>query len=174
MRTARMLEAEWRQVLWESVSTGTKGKWLKYWARLGSWISACYGPFYNGARLGCWISACYGPFYNGARFETYEPFISLIFIFFSGGGEPRILNQWIRGHTCTYIFQNEWAYISQHASRMAPRGDRFPNCSRRCQALAKIRRKAAILVADSGPLQTKGGFTHTMPFPCRSPAMPFC
>jgi len=26
-----------------------------------------------------WISLCYGPFLLGARFETYEPFISLIF-----------------------------------------------------------------------------------------------
>jgi hypothetical protein len=37
----------------------------------------------------------------GARFERYEQFISLIFNFFSGRGKPRILNQWIRGHTCT-------------------------------------------------------------------------
>jgi hypothetical protein len=41
-------------------------------------------------RLGCCISPCYGPFSLGARFETYEPFISLIFQFFSGGGKPRI------------------------------------------------------------------------------------
>jgi hypothetical protein len=33
-------------------------------------------------------------------FETYEPFISLIFHFFSGSGKQRILNQWIRGHDC--------------------------------------------------------------------------
>jgi uncharacterized OsmC-like protein len=32
--------------------------------------------------LGCWISPCYGPFSLGGRFETYEPFISLIFKFF--------------------------------------------------------------------------------------------
>jgi hypothetical protein len=25
------------------------------------------------ARLGCWISPCYGPFSLGARFETYKP-----------------------------------------------------------------------------------------------------
>jgi hypothetical protein len=30
------------------------------------------------ARLGCWISSCYGPFSFGARFETYELFLSLI------------------------------------------------------------------------------------------------
>jgi hypothetical protein len=40
--------------------------------------------------LGCWISQCYGPFSLGARFETYEPFIALIFKFFSGRGKPRI------------------------------------------------------------------------------------
>jgi hypothetical protein len=30
------------------------------------------------------------PFSLGARFETYEPFISLIFQIFSGRGKPRI------------------------------------------------------------------------------------
>jgi hypothetical protein len=43
--------------------------------------------------MGCWISPRYGPFSFGARFETYEPFISLIFNFFSGRGKQRILNQ---------------------------------------------------------------------------------
>jgi hypothetical protein len=53
---------------------GGKGRSVKYWARLG-----------------CWISPCYGPFSLGGRFDTYEPFISLIFqVFFSGRGEPRI------------------------------------------------------------------------------------
>jgi hypothetical protein len=42
-----------------------KGKWVKYFAHLG-----------------CWISPCYGPFLLGAHFEAYEPFISLIFQFF--------------------------------------------------------------------------------------------
>jgi len=32
----------------------------------------------------CWISPCFGPFSFGARFETYEPFISLIFQIFFG------------------------------------------------------------------------------------------
>jgi hypothetical protein len=41
---------------------------------------------------------CYVPFSLCARFETYEPFISLIFNFFSGRGKSWILNQWIRGH----------------------------------------------------------------------------
>jgi hypothetical protein len=45
---------------------------------------------------------CYGPFSLGARFETCEPFIYLIFNFFSGHGKPRILNQWISGYTCTW------------------------------------------------------------------------
>jgi hypothetical protein len=31
----------------------------------------------------CCISTCFGPFSLGARFETYEPFISLIFQIFS-------------------------------------------------------------------------------------------
>jgi hypothetical protein len=35
-------------------------------------------------------------------FEKYEQFISLIFNIFSGRGKPQILNQWIRGHDCTY------------------------------------------------------------------------
>jgi hypothetical protein len=34
------------------------------------------------ARLGCWISPCYGPLSLAARFETYKPFISSIFHFF--------------------------------------------------------------------------------------------
>jgi hypothetical protein len=52
---------------------GGKGRWVKYWARLG-----------------CWISPCYGPFSLGGRFETYEQFICLIFKFFSSRGEPRL------------------------------------------------------------------------------------
>jgi len=31
------------------------------------------------ARLGCWISQCYGPFSLGASFENYEGFDSAIF-----------------------------------------------------------------------------------------------
>jgi hypothetical protein len=45
--------------------------------------------------LGCCISPCYGPFSLGGTFDTYEPFISLIFNFFSGRGK-----QWIRWHGC--------------------------------------------------------------------------
>jgi hypothetical protein len=44
----------------------------------------------TGRVLGCWISPCYSPFSLGARFETYEPYISLIFNSFSGRGEPLI------------------------------------------------------------------------------------
>jgi hypothetical protein len=52
---------------------GDKGRRVEYWARLGYWISPRYGPFSL-----------------GARFETYEPFISLIFQFVSDRGKPRI------------------------------------------------------------------------------------
>jgi hypothetical protein len=67
---------------------GGKGRWVKYWARLG-----------------CWISPCYGPFSLGVRFETYELFISLILNFFSSRGEPRItetvdIESVDTGHTC--------------------------------------------------------------------------
>jgi hypothetical protein len=68
-----MLEAEWRQVLLGSVSTGTKENKVKY-----------------SARLGCLISPCDGPFSLGPCFEIYEPFIYLILQFFLGRGDPRI------------------------------------------------------------------------------------
>jgi hypothetical protein len=45
---------------------GDKGSWVKYWAHLGGWNSL------------------------GVRFESYEPFISLIFQIISGRGKPRI------------------------------------------------------------------------------------
>jgi hypothetical protein len=69
---------------------GGKGRSVKYWARLGCWISPCYDSSL------------------GARFDTYEQFMPLIFnfsIFFSDRGKPwilyqRILYQWIRGHDC--------------------------------------------------------------------------
>jgi hypothetical protein len=48
-------------------------------------ISQALGAF------GLWISPGYCPCSLGARFETYEPFISLIFQFFSGCGKPRII-----------------------------------------------------------------------------------
>jgi hypothetical protein len=38
-----------------------------------------------------WAAGFHHPFSLGARFETYEPFISLIFLFFfSGRRQPRI------------------------------------------------------------------------------------
>jgi hypothetical protein len=45
----------------EKLEYGVKGRWVKHWARLG-----------------CWISPCYGPFSLGGSFETCEKFISLI------------------------------------------------------------------------------------------------
>jgi hypothetical protein len=71
---------------------GDRGRWVKYWV--------C---------LGCCISLCYGPFSLGTRFETYKQFIFfLIFKYFFRAVvnhrylKPRILNQWIRGHTCIF------------------------------------------------------------------------
>jgi len=61
---ARTLEAEWWQVCGEASVQGQR-TWVKYLARLG-----------------CWISPCYGPFLLGTHFETYELLISLIFQFF--------------------------------------------------------------------------------------------
>jgi hypothetical protein len=77
MRAARKLEAEWRQVLRGSVSTGAKEDESgigRNWAAVFHHVSA--------------------PFSLDARFETYEPFISFsIFFYFSGSGKPRILNR---------------------------------------------------------------------------------
>jgi hypothetical protein len=42
------------------------------------------------------------PFSLGAYFETYEPFISLTFKFFSGHGKLRVMNQRIQGHGCIF------------------------------------------------------------------------
>jgi hypothetical protein len=61
--------------------------------------------------LSCWISPSYGPFSLGAHFKTYEPFIYLIFNFFSGR-----YKQWIWGirlHSFTLHFspalpQSDW------------------------------------------------------------------
>jgi hypothetical protein len=86
-----MLEAEWRQFLRGSVSTGAKedeSSTGRVWA------------------VG--ISPCYGLFSLGGRFKTYEPFVSLIFQFCSGRGEPRILNQQTQGHDCTLYLEHSW------------------------------------------------------------------
>jgi hypothetical protein len=85
IRTARTLEAEW------SVKRGhvDKERWVKYWARLG-----------------CWISPCYGLFSLGARFGTYETFISLIFSISFFGPRPnadmgvRLYSTFV---TCAYL-----------------------------------------------------------------------
>jgi hypothetical protein len=64
---------------------GGKRRGVKYWVRLG-----------------CWISPCHGPFSLGTQFETYELFISLIFQFFSGRGKLRITETTDMG-ACLYI-----------------------------------------------------------------------
>jgi hypothetical protein len=53
------------------------------------------------ARLGCWISPCYTPFSLGARFETYEPFIYLIFNFFRAAVNR---GYWISGYGGTTVY----------------------------------------------------------------------
>jgi hypothetical protein len=73
MRTARMLEAEWRQILWGSVSTGAK----EDESNTGHVWAAGFHHVTSGSRL--------------ALFETHVPYISLIFNFFSGRGKPRII-----------------------------------------------------------------------------------
>jgi hypothetical protein len=70
-----------QQLMWTAMEAssagkreyGGKGRWVKYWAHLG-----------------CWISPFYGPFLFGACFETYKPFISLILQFFLGRSKQRI------------------------------------------------------------------------------------
>jgi hypothetical protein len=64
---------------------GDKGRWVKYWARLG-----------------CWISPWYGPFLLCTPFETYEPFISLIFNFFFLSVVKS--GYWISGYGGTTVF----------------------------------------------------------------------
>jgi hypothetical protein len=49
----------------------------------------------------------YNPFSLGARFETYEPFISLIFQIFSGRGKPWITKTADIESACTFIYQNK-------------------------------------------------------------------
>jgi len=75
IRTARTLEAEWWKVCGEVWVRGQNKRGVKYWARLG-----------------CWISPCCGPFSLDRRFEIHEP--SIFFFnfpsFFSGRGKPRI------------------------------------------------------------------------------------
>jgi hypothetical protein len=49
-----------------------------------------------------------GPFSFGERFETYEPFISIIFSVLSGRGKLTILNQYIREHDYTQLCDQIW------------------------------------------------------------------
>jgi hypothetical protein len=73
MRTARTLEAESRKVLRGSVGAGTK----EDKSSTGRVRAAGFHHVTARSRL--------------ARFETYEPFISLLFKFFSGCGKPQII-----------------------------------------------------------------------------------
>jgi hypothetical protein len=70
MQTARMLEAEWRQVLWRCMSTGAKED--------------------ESSTGRIWASGFHHFMSIGARFETYEPVISLIFNYFGGCHKPRV------------------------------------------------------------------------------------
>jgi hypothetical protein len=71
---------------------GNKGRSVKHWAHLG-----------------CWISPRYGPFSLGVHFETFEPFISLIFTFFSGRSKLQILYQRIWGRDCINSLSSSFA-----------------------------------------------------------------
>jgi hypothetical protein len=69
---------------------GDEGRWVKYWT--------CWG---------CWISPCHCPLSLDAGFETYEPFIYLILIFF-----PAAVNRgyWTNeyGGTTLYGIKRTW------------------------------------------------------------------
>ena len=80
IRTARTLEAESLQVCGKR-DYGDKGRWVKYLARLGRWISPCYSPFSLGA-----------PF-----LKLWTVYFFNFPIFFSARGQPRI-----RRSTCTW------------------------------------------------------------------------
>jgi hypothetical protein len=84
MGTARRLEAEWRQVLSESVSAGVtddESNTGRIWA-------TGFHHFTGRSRLE-------GVFKLMKRFETHITFVSLIFPYLLGCGKPRILNQLI-------------------------------------------------------------------------------
>jgi hypothetical protein len=102
-----------------------KRRWNDYWARLGCWISSCYGPF----------SLC-------MHFETYEPFVCLIYQFFPGRSKPWILNQRNWGHNCI-------VYIMLYASLQFLKSSVYP---------------AALLYRSTcsvcGTLVTKSEFLH--------------
>jgi hypothetical protein len=64
-----------------------KRRWVTYWSLLG-----------------CWISVRYGPFSLGVRFETYEPFISLIFQLLFRAAVNR--GYWISGYRGTTVLRS--------------------------------------------------------------------
>jgi hypothetical protein len=86
MRTARSLEAEWSQVLRESVVTGTK---------VGNEVLVAVEllDFTMLRPVLAWRA-----FWN-----LWTLYLFNIQFFFSGSGKPRILNRWIRGHGCILL-----------------------------------------------------------------------
>jgi hypothetical protein len=64
--------------------------------------------------LGSWISPCYGPFSLGGRFETYEPFISVIFRFFPGCGEPWVTETARTESTDMGTQLHSYSFVIQH------------------------------------------------------------
>jgi hypothetical protein len=85
MQTARTLEAEWRQVLRGSVSTGAKED------ESGSgrvWAAEFHNVTARSRLAGI--------------LNLRTVYLFNFPIFFPGRDGPRILNQWIRGHACTW------------------------------------------------------------------------
>jgi hypothetical protein len=81
-----MLEAEWKEVLWGSMSTGAKedeSSTGHNWAAGFHHVTAC-------------------SFLAGVLKFTNHLFLQFS-NFLSGRSEPQILNQWIWGHDCTDI-----------------------------------------------------------------------
>jgi hypothetical protein len=94
MRTARTLEAEWRQVLGRSMSPGAKKDESSTWR---VWVAGFHHVTAR-SRLA------------GVLKPTNNLFIYFIFHFFSGRGELQILNQWIRGYD--YILDSYQTIVS--------------------------------------------------------------
>jgi hypothetical protein len=85
MRTARTLEAEWRQVLQVSLNTGAK----EDESSTGHVWAARFHHVTARSRLARVLELMNRLFFN--------------FQFLGGHGKPRILKQWIRGHACSCV-----------------------------------------------------------------------